>query len=166
MLGLVAGCSFFYLFWRISCWQALLSSPLRFPTFFGRMLGEGTLSSAFIPVYSETEKKHSLVEAHTILNQVLTRLLIFLIFLSLVICIFSGLISEYQMNLELKWANGLLLNSIIFPYVLFICVSAIMVGALQVHGKFFAGAFSPIILNLFMISCLLISYFHLGWKRF
>jgi putative peptidoglycan lipid II flippase len=140
LLGLVRDVLFFTCF-GVSAVGSAFILAFTIPNLFRRMLGEGTLSSAFIPVYSETEKKHSLVEAHTILNQVLTRLLIFLIFLSLVICIFSGLISEYQMNLELKWANGLLLNSIIFPYVLFICASAIMVGALQVHGKFFAGAF-------------------------
>ena len=165
LLGLVRDVLFFTCF-GVSAVGSAFILAFTIPNLFRRMLGEGTLSSAFIPVYSETEKKHSLEKAHTVLNQVLSRLLIFLIFLSLAICIFSGLASEYQMNLELKWANGLLLNSIIFPYVLFICVSAIMVGALQVHGKFFAGAFSPIILNFFMISCLLIFYFHFGWRDF
>ena len=165
MLGLLRDILFFTCF-GVSPIGGAFILAFTIPNLFRRMLGEGTLSSAFIPVYSETEKKHSLADAHDILNQVLTRLLVLLIVLSVAICIFSWIASGYQWGDVVRWKNGLLLNSIIFPYVLFICLSAIMVGALQVHGKFFAGAFSPIILNLFMISCLLISYFHLGWRDF
>ena len=67
------------------------------------------------------------------------------------------------MGLDEKWIDGLRLNSIIFAYVLFICLSAIMVGALNAHGKFSQG-FSPIILNLSMICCLVFFYFFQGWR--
>jgi peptidoglycan biosynthesis protein MviN/MurJ (putative lipid II flippase) len=40
-----------------------------------------------------------------------------------------------------------------------------MVGALNVHGKFFAGAFSPIILNLSMIGILAFCYFVFHGER-
>jgi putative peptidoglycan lipid II flippase len=48
-----------------------------------------------------------------------------------------------------------ILNGVTFFYVIFICTSAILVAALQVKGSFYAGAVSPIILNLFMIATLL-----------
>lgn len=137
------------------------------PNLFRRMLGEGTLSSAFIPVYSETEKNNSIQQAHLVLNQVLSRLLVFLLLIALVISLISYyLSSRNEMGLDEKWIDGLRLNSIIFAYVLFICLSAIMVGALNAHGKFFAGAFSPIILNLSMICCLVFFYFFQGWRDF
>ena len=46
------------------------------------------------------------------------------------------------------------LNTICFSYVALICCAAIVTGALNSHGRFFAGGFSPIILNLSMIATL------------
>ncbi|MBT3666884.1 MAG: murein biosynthesis integral membrane protein MurJ [Opitutae bacterium] len=136
------------------------------PNLFRRMLGEGTLSSAFIPVYSEKIKKGQIQLAEQILNQVLSRLMIFLFVLTIIICLFSWATSNFGWITEPKWISGLSLNSIVFPYVFLICVSAIMVGALNTHGKFFAGAFSPIILNLSMICILTFCYFIASWRDF
>ncbi len=131
------------------------------PNLFRRMLGEGTLSSAFIPVYSDTikEGEGSGGKPQNILNQVVSRLFALLCIFTLGVCLCSWFLYRSNwMGFE-KWTEVFFLNSIIFPYVIMICVSAILVGALNVHGKFFAGAFSPIILNFSMISCLLIYYF-------
>ena len=136
------------------------------PNLFRRMLGEGTLSSAFIPVYSEKIKAGQIEIAQQILNQVLSRLMVFLFVLTIFICLFSWSCSNFGWVNEPRWISGLHLNSIVFPYVLLICVSAIMVGALNAHGKFFAGAFSPIILNLSMIGILAFCYFLISWREF
>ena len=134
------------------------------PNLFRRMLGEGTLSSAFIPVYSEVKETHSLQNAHDVLNQVLTRLFLLLCIISIVICLLSWCASNYYWVESQKWVDGLFLNSIIFPYVLLICISAIIVGALNTHKSFFAGAFSPIILNIAMIGGLVFCYFGMSWR--
>ena len=44
---------------------------------------------------------------------------------------------------------------------MFICVSAILVGALNSTGRFFEGAFSPVILNVCMISAMIEGSFSL-----
>ena len=49
------------------------------PNLFRRMLGEGTLSSAFIPVFSDTIETKSIAEGLSLLNKVLTRLALGLI---------------------------------------------------------------------------------------
>jgi putative peptidoglycan lipid II flippase len=103
------------------------------PNLFRRMLGEGTLSSAFIPVYSEKIKKGQTQLAEQILNQVLSRLMVFLFVLTVIICFFSWATSNFDWISETKWIMGLSLNSIVFPYVFLICISAIMVGALNTH---------------------------------
>ena len=92
------------------------------PNLFRRMLGEGTLSSAFIPVYSEVKESHSLQNANDVLNQVLTRLFFLLSIISIVVCLLSWWASNYYWVESQKWIDGLFLNSIIFPYVLFICI--------------------------------------------
>ena len=134
------------------------------PNLFRRMLGEGTLSSAFIPVYSEVKESHSLQNANDVLNQVLTRLFFLLCIISIVVCLLSWCASNYYWVEGQKWIDGLFLNSIIFPYVLLICISAIIVGALNTHKSFFAGAFSPIILNIAMIGGLAFCYFGMSWR--
>ena len=127
-----------------------------FPNLFRRMLGEGTLSSAFIPVFTETLKTKSKEKALDLLNQVTSRLYIFLGGGSVLICILSYYLSVSGFFTEAKWVEGAFLNSLSFGYVTFICVSAILVGALNSKGSFFEGAFSPVILNFFMISAMIV----------
>ena len=153
LLGLVRDILFFSCF-GISLIGDAFILAFTIPNLFRRMLGEGTLSSAFIPVYSDTNKELSKHHSDQILNQVVTRLILILGLIVVVICFFSWLAHRNGWHEETKWSDALFLNSIIFPYVIAICISAILVGALNVHGKFFAGAFSPVILNLCMIGCL------------
>ena len=130
------------------------------PNLFRRMLGEGTLSSAFIPIYAETLKTKSLEVAQSLLNRVLSRLGIFLFGMTVLVCLCSYGLSNSL--LDEKWSHAAGLNTISFGYVAFICCAAIATGALNSHGRFFAGGFSPIILNLFMI--LALSIFGI-WKE-
>ena len=135
-----------------------------FPNLFRRMLGEGTLSSAFIPVFTETLKAKSKEKALDLLNQVTSRLYIFLGGGSVLICILSYYLSVSGFFTEAKWVEGAFLNSLSFGYVTFICVSAILVGALNSKGSFFEGAFSPVILNFFMISAMIVGKFFFGFS--
>ena len=162
-LGLARDVLFFTCFGVSAIGDAFILA-FTIPNLFRRMLGEGTLTSAYIPVYSEIEKNQSLEMAHRVLNQVISRLFVFLLALSLSVCLVSWMASDNQWISSQKWINGLYLNSIIFPYVFFICISAIVVGTLNTHRKFFAGAFSPIILNLSMIGVLVFLYFGLSWR--
>ena len=152
LLGLVRDILFFSCF-GISLIGDAFILAFTIPNLFRRMLGEGTLSSAFIRLFRyqyELSKHHS----DQILNQVVTRLILILGLIVVFICFFSCLAHRNGWHEETKWSDALFLNSIIFPYVIAICISAILVGALNVHGKFFAGAFSPVILNVCMIGCL------------
>ncbi len=164
-LGLLRDILFFTCFGVSQIGDAFILA-FTIPNLFRRMLGEGTLSSAFIPVYSETIKKGLIRKGHQILNQVLSRLMAFLFFLTILFCGFSWVASDYGWVDSPKWINGLYLNSVVFPYVFLICISAIMIGALNAHGKFFAGAFSPVILNLSMIGILTFFYFIISWREF
>ena len=126
------------------------------------MLGEGTLSSAFIPVFTDVLKVKSKEKALFLLNQVTSRLFVFLGLASLVVCVVSYYVSGSAFLNQTKWVEGLFLNSISFGYVVLICGSAILVGALNSTGRFFEGAFSPVILNLFMIISMMAGKFIFG----
>ena len=131
------------------------------PNLFRRMLGEGTLSSAFIPIYAETIKTKSLKVAQSLLVRVISRLGIFLLGMTVLVCLCSYGVSQFLLNE--KWSHAAGLNTISFGYVAFICCAAIATGALNSHGRFFAGGFSPIILNMCMIFTL--SIFGI-WKEY
>ena len=146
---------FFFSFFGSSAVAAAFILAFTLPNLFRRMLGEGTLSSAFIPVYAENLQNQGLNMANRILNQVLSRLGLLLLLLGFVICLLSWLGWQTWLTDE-KWKSGAFLNAIVFPYVLCICMSAVLVGALNTHRSFFAGAFSPIVLNLAMIGSMMI----------
>ena len=104
------------------------------PNLFRRMLGEGTLNSAFIPIYAETIKIKSLKVAQSLLDRVISRLGIFLLGMTVVVCLCSYGVSESLM--DGKWSHAAGLNTISFGYVAFICCAAIATGALNSHGRF------------------------------
>jgi putative peptidoglycan lipid II flippase len=126
-----------------------------FPNLFRRMFGEGTLTSAFLPIFTETNNGESRANAFTFLNQVITRMILFLGVLSFVVCSFSYFGGRGEFALLEKWKVGLFLNGISFSYIIFICISALIVASLNSFGRFFEGAFSPVMLNLCMIVAML-----------
>ncbi|MEK9772150.1 MAG: murein biosynthesis integral membrane protein MurJ [Opitutae bacterium] len=150
VLGLVRDVLFFATFGTSLMGEAFLLA-FTIPNLFRRMLGEGTLSSAFIPVFANIQKSDSGDPQWKLLNQVLSRLLLFLGVLSISVCLFSWVSYQGSFFQNSKWHDAIFLNGITFFYVIFICASAILVGALNVKKSFWAGAFSPVILNLFMI---------------
>jgi len=153
ILGLLRDVLFFALFGTSVCGEAFLLA-FTIPNLFRRMLGEGTLTSAFIPVFSEIH----LVNKNDwyLLNQLLTRLFLFLGFLSLTVAFFSWIAHDFASFSNQKWYVANYLNGVTFFYVIFICASAILVGALNVKKRFLEGALSPVILNLFLIFTLLL----------
>ena len=160
-LGLARDIIFFGCFGASLVGEAFILA-FTFPNLFRRMLGEGTLTSAFIPVFTEALKNKSKKIALGLLNQVASRLLVILGVLSGIVILLSLLMSQDANLVEEKWELGFLLNSISFGYVLLICTSAILVGALNSMGSFFEGAFSPVILNLCMILSMVVGKYFLG----
>src|SRR5205814_5504945 len=50
------------------------------------------------------------------------------------------------------WQLASVLTRIMFPYLLLVGLSALAMGALQAHGRFFAAALGPAALNVGMIA--------------
>ena len=88
VLGLARDTLFFSFFGASVIGEAFLLA-FTLPNLFRRMLGEGTLSSAFIPVFAETKAKKSLRAAQTLMNKVVSRLIVSLAFLSFLVVLSS-----------------------------------------------------------------------------
>ena len=58
-----------------------------------------------------------------------------------------------------KFDLAVQLTRITFPFLLFVSLSSFFSGVLNSNNKFAAAAAAPIILNIILILCILISYF-------
>ena len=151
VLGLLRDVLFFATFGTSIYGEAFLLA-FTIPNLFRRMLGEGTLTSAFIPVFSESQLVNK--NNWSLLNEVLSRLFVFLGCLSVFVAFFTLLTHQFAWFSNPKWYLANYLNGVTFFYVIFICASAILVGALNLRDRFLEGALSPVLLNLFLISAL------------
>ena len=131
------------------------------PNLFRRLMGEGALSSAFIPILSNTLRNSGKEEAFRFLNRVLTRAAIILVIL-VAIGIGVALFYKFTLANEPRLIFGSAFAAFMMPYMFFICIAAILCGALNVLGSFAIPAFNPVWLNISMITSTLIGAFLFG----
>jgi putative peptidoglycan lipid II flippase len=137
------------------------------PNLFRRLLGEGALTSSSIPILSESLEKRGDKETYSLLNAILSRLGIGLLALQLVGIPAFFLISRIP-GLEERWYYGADLSQWLFPYMVFICLGALVCGMLNVLGRFGLTAFNQVWLNLSIIVAILTGLWILptdGWGR-
>ncbi len=141
----------------------------RLPNTFRRLFAEGTFNAAFVPIYAKLigRKKKSFDFA----NQIFNFLFLFLIILVLLAEVFTGgvvlIISPgFKSNPE-KFNQAVDLTRITFPFLFFVSLSSFYSAILNSYKKFAVAAALPIILNIFLILSLLISYyFNQSYVRF
>jgi putative peptidoglycan lipid II flippase len=127
----------------------------RIPNLLRELFAEGSMSSAFIPVLTEYQTKHGKGEANRLVKATFLFILIFvglicvlgIIFApAIVTAIAPGFLSD-----PVKFANTVLLTRIMFPFLLFISLAALTMGALNTRGVFFIPALAPAMLNIVII---------------
>ena len=122
----------------------------KIPNLGRRLFGEGAASASFIPVYSQ--QLHTAPDtAARLANTVITALAVVLtgiVLLGEVVIWFLHrfFISSSESQLALK------LTSVTLPYMILICLVAVIAGLLNVHKHFAAPALAPIIMNICIIA--------------
>jgi putative peptidoglycan lipid II flippase len=143
----------------------------RLPNLFRRILAEGAMNSVFIPLYIRQSK-----ESQSLASDFTSA--VFLIFLSItsIMTIFVFLLSEQITSFlapgfidnDDQFNFAIQLIPIIFPFLIFVTLSAVISSVLNIKGKFFLPSFLSVILNVLMIGTLLIfkseSHFPLAWS--
>lgn len=120
------------------------------PNLFRRLLGEGALTSALIPVMARELEEKGKPGFYTLLNKVLSQVGVLLLVMVGVGCGVMWAVSEFvEMNERLTL--GMYYGMVLFPYLVMICLSAVCGGALNSIGRFAAVALTPVALNLCMI---------------
>ncbi|MCK6467854.1 MAG: murein biosynthesis integral membrane protein MurJ [Candidatus Brocadia sinica] len=127
-------------------WDAF-TVAFKIPNLFRRLFGEGALSAAFIPIFTEQLEKRGKEEALVFFNIVATALIIILggiVFLGEG----SFFVIPRVFQIQEKWQLILKLLIIMFPYVFFICLVAFMGAVLNTLRHFFMPAFAPVVMNV------------------
>lgn len=125
------------------------------PNLLRRFFGEGSLTAAFVPTFSEVFHQRGEEEAQQLANRCVTLLLlVMLLIVTLgIICspwIVQGIGYGFG-QIEGKLTLTDQLNRLMFPYIGLVSVLALVTGILNVRGHFFLPSLSPLFLNLAMI---------------
>src|SRR3990170_2713057 len=136
----------------------------RIPNLLRELLAEGSMSAAFIPVFTETLTKESRESARHLANAVFARMLLILIILTGLGILFAPYVVKaialgwkFKPDFLEKYLLGVTLTRIMFPYLLFIGLAAIAMGMLNSLRSFLSPALSPVMLNIMTISAVVLS---------
>ncbi|MBW2063830.1 MAG: murein biosynthesis integral membrane protein MurJ [Deltaproteobacteria bacterium] len=131
----------------------------RIPNLLRRLFAEGSLTIAFIPVFTEYLSRRSRPEAFEMARAVLTVLCLLLAIVTVLGIVFSPFIVRLQAfgfgGHGAKYELTVLLTRITFPYIFFISVVALFMGILNSLRHFAAPAAAPIFLNVGIIVSIL-----------
>ena len=125
------------------------------PNLLRRFFAEGSLTAAFVPTFTKTRHQNGEDEAHRVVNICWSLLVVVMLLVTicgillapwLVKCIGGGF-AQISGKLELT----VYLTRLMFPYIFFVSLLALLTGVLNVYGHYFVPAFSPLLLNLAMI---------------
>lgn len=120
------------------------------PNLFRRLLGEGALTSALVPVFSAQLKHHGREESYGFLNQVLSWTALLLGTLIVLGCIALGSV-YFIPDLPERWYLGAGYGVVLMPYMGLICLAALIGAVLNVLGRFTIVALSAVWLNVAMV---------------
>ncbi len=128
------------------------------PNLFRRLLGEGVLSAAFIPIFKAKEKNEGEIEMWRASNAVISGLVI----ASAIICgaaivVVTLILAFFGSHFDADTQLMMSLLRLMFPYMIFACVAAVMMGILNARGHFFIPTLGAASLNIVMIASVFIA---------
>jgi putative peptidoglycan lipid II flippase len=133
-------------------WRA----ALRMPNVVQNLLGEGTLSASFIPIYAELLEEGRDEEAGRFAGAVLGLLLLTVATVTVVGILLAPLVVPiffFRWSPE-KQTLTVTLVQILFPMTAVLVLSAWALGVLNSHRRFFMSYVAPVMWNLAMIATL------------
>lgn len=141
----------------------------RIPNFLRRLFAEGAFAQAFVPVLTEIKAQHDDDRVRLFVAQASGTLGTILLIVTILGVIGSPIIAAlFGTTWFLAWLDGEpagekfelagMMLKLTFPYLFFVSLVALSGAVLNVYNKFAAAAFTPVLLNVSLISCAL--FFH------
>ncbi len=132
---------------------------LRLPNLLRQLFGEGAFNAAFVPAFAGSYALDGPAKARALANSLAALMTITLSGLVLLGVVFMpqllfvlapGFVGE-----TLRFPLAVELTRITFPYLLFICLAALVSGVLNGMDRFGAAAAAPVLFNLVTMAALL-----------
>ncbi len=133
------------------------------PNLWRRLIGEGSMTASFVPVYTEYLTRRTEKESEEVTHIAFTIAGVVLFFLAALGIIFSPILIKifaptWSFTSE-KFRLAVTLNRIMFPYLFFVGLFALSMGILNSLRHFFAPAFATVFLNLSIIGSAFLFYY-------
>jgi len=134
------------------------------PNMFRRFFAEGAFNTAFVPMFSkkveagDNPRDFAREAISGLASVVLLVVLLGQIFMPfLVFAMASGFADDARFALSVDYGR------IVFPYILFISLAALLSGVLNAIGRFAAAAAAPVLLNIILVLAMYLSGL-MGWE--
>ena len=134
------------------------------PNMFRRFFAEGAFNTAFVPMFAKKVEAGDNPEDFAreafsgLASVVLATVLLAQVFMPfLVLAMASGFADDARFALTVSYGR------IVFPYILFISLAALLSGVLNATGRFAAAAAAPVLLNVILISAMFLAEIR-GWE--
>lgn len=126
------------------------------PNLLRRLTGEGAMTAAFVPVFTQLKKEKTKEELWKFANSFFYDLTLIMAGLSVLGVIFSPLLVKVIAfgfkDVQGKWELTIVLTRVMFPYIFLISLAALAMAILNSFHKFFVPAFTPVLFNLAIIT--------------
>lgn len=137
-------------------------AAFRFPNLFRRLFAEGAFNTAFIPLFAKELEGSGPEAARRFAEDVLSVLMAALIGLSALAILFMPFLVEWVIAPGFaedpeKLDTTVLLTRIMFPYLFFMSLVAMLSGILNSMRRYFLAAIVPVLLNLILIGVLVVA---------
>ena len=128
------------------------------PNMFRRFFAEGAFNMAFVPMFSKKLEKGE--DATGFARQAMAGLAFVLVIFTVIATIFmpwmvlamaSGFAGDERLDMAVTFGR------IVFVYILFISLAALVSGVLNASGRFAAAAAAPVLLNIILITILILA---------
>ena len=152
VLGLVREQAFAALFGAGYAYDSFVVA-FRIPNLLRDLFGEGALSSAFVTVFSRYDSQKGEEETWKLANNVLSFFAVLVSLITLCGIVFAEPLIHLLVDAEFVHVAGKVeltrkLTVIMFPFLVFISLSAAVMGMLNTKGRFFVPAMASSFFNL------------------
>ena len=142
-------------FFGASAASDVFYTAFRIPNLLRQLVAEGALPGVFIPSYAERRKNGSVEDARLFAARILSALTLLVSAITVLGILFAPaivrLLAKGYASTPGKIPLTIYLTRLMFPYLCFISVAALLQAVLNAHGRFAISAMSPILLNLAII---------------
>ncbi|MEK8047023.1 murein biosynthesis integral membrane protein MurJ [Ideonella margarita] len=128
----------------------------RIPNLLRRLFGEGAFSAAFVPLLAATRSAEGDTVTRSLIDAVAT-VLFWALLMTCVVGVAGAPIIVWLFGAGLQELDlAVLMTRWMFPYIGFMSLVALSAGVLNTWKRFAVPAFTPVLLNVAMISCMVL----------